>query len=213
MAARQTAPATAFKTIAVDDDEAVQAARLALTALTRRRDEAVSRTVPWGHPETKAERTSRELAADLGEEIAETERVCEAARQAARQAITDARKAGDEARARNVIEQAGTLIAEHAALREFRAQTAGLVGAPPPPDALPAVSLLAYQVEWLKRELAGPQPEVVAPVPAGRRRVKLLTGYDHRDGIFWQHHQPGDVVDLREKDAADAITRGFAEAV
>lgn len=77
---------------------------------------------------------------------------------------------------------------------------------------MPALLQLGPQIVRLQREL-DPVPDAgPAPVPEGMRRVRLL-GRFHDKVAMGLLRLPGEVVDLDQDDAEEAVQRGFAEAV
>src|SRR5438034_7248559 len=204
-----------------EDDPAVQAAAQRRADLQRQREAALDerrrlRPEGWGGPLPYSLDYLRadERVAALDRPLAEAGREVEAAIAAARHRIVGARRSGDDALLRRLMDATTAAIDAANALHAYRAETANTVGLALGP--LPISSLLGIvreQLATLRAEIArrARPDDGPAIVPPGKVRVRFLTSCRGADALT--HHHVGDVADYDEKNARDLIERRVAAAV
>ncbi len=137
----------------------------------------------------------------------EAKRQAEAAEHVARDRIVAGRQPGRVAALTALLTAAETACDAAAAVRRYDEETAARIGLAPGEHPLPVLLGLGDSLGRLRQELAGrPEPVAPLPVPAGKRRVKVVEPFTDRDGL----RRDRGVEVLAEEDAVVALKKGWA---
>ena len=200
-----------------EDDPEVREAAGRREALLRERD--VARAACWRLlPEGKHGPTPTTLeylrlydaAMVLDDAVAVSDREVQAAERAAQARIVESRRPGRDGLLRDLMGAAEKVISADRVLRTYDEATGSAAGLAPGAPPLPAIGLLREQLAQLRAALDR-RPGGATPVRPGHTRVRLLSNVWSADRLHcWA---AGDVVDLDERDARDAVKREFAVEV
>jgi hypothetical protein len=217
MTSTKPKPSPVHETIAVADDPNVRTLRARVAELRRLHKAAVvarDRLQPNGTHAAAVtiERLQAQARVDeLDDQLERVERELEAATRAAARRLVAARRPTRRELLEACLNALRALQAADDALNEHDMQTAVMAALMPPPHAMPFP--VSAAIEALRRELAPPAEPVAAPPAPGKVRVRVVQTFVDRDRM---KHWPPDgsgTEDLDERDAKDAIARGWAAPV